>query len=650
MQIRFKQINIENFRSIEQAHINLDNQGIVIVKGVNEYENNATSNGSGKSSIFEAIIFALFDETSSGDKDIANRINNSGYCVNLEFYVDKFKYIIQRQSRNNKTGVVLYKDGVDISCRNKTDTNKLIMSIIGISKSIFLDSIFLSQNISTNLASLSPTARKERLEILTNTDNIITSFKEQIKNKQIYLESKIVDLKLELNKFQGAYESLQQQLLAVETQITDGECKIKQRESLGDINEINNDITSMSDRIEDYKAEISKIDADIFAKNNSVNLSEQYKELINKKSSIDSEILDLRNKYSNVNYENSKCIDSIRFCEKRISEIQQEQDKIKNSDTCPVCHRKYENVDSNGIKSALLERDNLITDIRNEIADYNATINANSKILDDIQQQGITKKNVDLHNIEIEIEAWQNEKSKCEQLQNSLLENKSNLEQKVKNLQLNIRQKMDLKDTILNIQIPDMQALREMRSSMNTDIDNYKKNIESVSKSITELSVNIDVTKNIMHLITTDFRAYLLHNSISYLNKLLEKYSNKLFSNKSDVIHIEDTESKLNIYLGNASYESLSGGEKTRVNIALLLAQKSLACELGNTWSNIIILDEILGYCDSYAEERVIDLIITELQSLESIFMVSHKELPIGYDNQIVVTKDSIGLSHVKQQ
>ena len=45
--------------------------------------------------------------------------------------------------------------------------------------------------------------------------------------------------------------------------------------------------------------------------------------------------------------------------------------------------------------------------------------------------------------------------------------------------------------------------------------------------------------------------------------------------------------------LGNASYESLSGGEKTRVNIALLLAQKSLASIIGNISCNLIILDEM---------------------------------------------------------
>ena len=99
MNIKFEDIQIENFRSIEKVHINLQNQGNVIVKGVNEYEDNATSNGSGKSSIFEAIVYALFEETSSGEKDVANRINNKGFIINLNLNIDGIKYTIVRESK-----------------------------------------------------------------------------------------------------------------------------------------------------------------------------------------------------------------------------------------------------------------------------------------------------------------------------------------------------------------------------------------------------------------------------------------------------------------------------------------------------------------------------------------------------------------------
>ena len=250
MNIRFKEIDIENFRSIDKSHIVFENQGTVIVKGINEYEDNATSNGSGKSSIFEAIVFALFDETSSGEKDVANRIKNNGFCLNLKFQVDGIDYTIVRESsKSNKSIVVLYKNDVDISARNKTDTNKMILQLLGINKSIFLDSIFLSQNISTNLASLSPTQRKERLEILTNTDNTINTFKEQLKEQQAQYESNCVNIQLEINKISGKKESLEEQKIKIQQQIDNINKQIEERNSLGNIDDIEQQIEILNNKI-----------------------------------------------------------------------------------------------------------------------------------------------------------------------------------------------------------------------------------------------------------------------------------------------------------------------------------------------------------------------------------------------------------------
>ena len=243
MNIKFEDIQIENFRSIEKAHINLQNQGNVIVKGVNEYEDNATSNGSGKSSIFEAIVYALFEETSSGEKDVANRINNKGFIINLNLNIDGIKYTIVRESKNgNKSNVVLFKDNIDISARNKTDTNKLILEILGINKNIFLDSVFLSQTVSTNLASLSPTQRKERLEILTNTDQVINTFKENLKEQQNLYESKCVETQLEINKIEGKQETIENQKQNLLIQIDNINRQIEERNQLGNIEDIDRQI------------------------------------------------------------------------------------------------------------------------------------------------------------------------------------------------------------------------------------------------------------------------------------------------------------------------------------------------------------------------------------------------------------------------
>ena len=73
MKLNFKKIIIENFLSIGYAEINLQDRGFTLVNGVNNNPKDlALSNGSGKSSIFEAISWSLTGETIRGIKDVVN--------------------------------------------------------------------------------------------------------------------------------------------------------------------------------------------------------------------------------------------------------------------------------------------------------------------------------------------------------------------------------------------------------------------------------------------------------------------------------------------------------------------------------------------------------------------------------------------------
>jgi len=64
MELRFSKIILHNFASFEHSELNLSDLGYTLVSGRNNCKlDNAYSNGSGKSSIFNAICFALTGET-----------------------------------------------------------------------------------------------------------------------------------------------------------------------------------------------------------------------------------------------------------------------------------------------------------------------------------------------------------------------------------------------------------------------------------------------------------------------------------------------------------------------------------------------------------------------------------------------------------
>lgn len=647
MNIKFKSIDIYGFRSLNKVSVSLDNQGIVIVKGINEYEDKATSNGSGKSSIFEALIYAIFEETSSGEKDVENRILKDGYSIDLKFDIDNDHYRIFRQCKKDKSTVSFYKNEEDISARNKTDTNKLIQNTLNINKNIFLDSIFLSQNAVTNLASLSPTARKERLEILTNTDQIIEEFKEKIKERQNQYEANCVDCKSNIDKNNGKKESLNNQIQQLQYKIEEQKQEIERKKQLGDIKDIEQQIDKLNENIRNNEESISVVEESIINIDNSIKeFNNKIEEYNNQYNELQTKILQKQSDISSLQFDLTKQDSEKQHIQQDIERIKQEIEKIKNSDTCPTCGRKYDNINEEHINQLIQEKNNLIKDNTTKIQEI-------EKVKDEINSKLYLENNVyeGLHLSAKEINSYitpikeQIQIKEAEKTTTNMLKIQKNNEineyrQKINNLQ-------NIKEELLKVENNNIKEYEDLITQYNNDIKILDEEINKLNEEYNKNDSYVQVIKNILQLITKEFRTYLLKNSIAYLNKHLQEYSIQLFSNEKDVIKIEESDTKLNIYLGNATYESLSGGEKTRVNIALLLAQKSLANVIGNMTCNLIILDEILGYCDSEAESNVINLITNELDSLETIYMISHKEIPIGYDNILTIVKDKNGLSQV---
>ena len=647
MNIKFKSIDIYGFRSLNKVSVSLNNQGIVIVKGINEYEDKATSNGSGKSSIFEALIYAVFEETSSGEKDVENRILKDGYSIDLKFDIDNDHYRIFRQCKKDKSTVSFYKNEEDISARNKTDTNKLIQNTLNINKNIFLDSIFLSQNAVTNLASLSPTARKERLEILTNTDQIIEEFKEKIKERQNQYEANCVDCRSNIDKNNGKKESLNNQIQQLQYKIEEQKQEIERKKQLGDIKDIEQQIDKLNENIRNNEESISAVEESIINIDNSIKeFNNKIEEYNNQYNELQTKILQKQSDISSLQFDLTKQDSEKQHIQQDIERIKQEIEKIKNSDTCPTCGRKYDNINEEHINQLIQEKNNLIKDNTIKIQEI-------EKVKDEINSKLYLENNIyeGLHLSANEINSYitpikeQIQIKEAEKTTTNMLKIQKNNEineyrQKINNLQ-------NIKEELLKVENNNIKEYEDLITQYNNDTKILDKEINKLNEEYNKNDSYVQVIKNILQLITKEFRTYLLKNSIAYLNKHLQEYSMQLFSNEKDVIKIEESDTKLNIYLGNATYESLSGGEKTRVNIALLLAQKSLANVIGNMTCNLIILDEILGYCDSEAESNVINLITNELDSLETIYMISHKEIPIGYDNILTIVKDKNGLSQV---
>jgi DNA repair exonuclease SbcCD ATPase subunit len=162
---------IENFCGHAFSEISFGEftSAVIIGKGK---KNTRSSNGVGKSTLFAAIKYALFNETEFSKLDKIIRHGCELSKITLEFKADDLnEYKITRsRSKTSGSDVRLHKKDneiwTDITQRKPTETEKEIIKIIKINYKTFCNSVLFSQNdlYGGGIAALTPADRKKALK------------------------------------------------------------------------------------------------------------------------------------------------------------------------------------------------------------------------------------------------------------------------------------------------------------------------------------------------------------------------------------------------------------------------------------------------------------------------------------------------------
>lgn len=134
-------------------------------------------NGSGKSTIFEAIFFALYGELKNkGAKELIRNSSASEkepVSVTLEFEFDSATYKVVREFRGKTltANAKLYKNDALISSGAKEVTNT-IAKLVKMGKDAFIHTLFASQKELTSLSNLKPEDRKKMIRKLLGLEKI----------------------------------------------------------------------------------------------------------------------------------------------------------------------------------------------------------------------------------------------------------------------------------------------------------------------------------------------------------------------------------------------------------------------------------------------------------------------------------------------
>lgn len=618
--IQFKKVIIHNFGSYGHVELELQNRGFCLVSGQNNYaKDNALSNGSGKSFLWSAICYALTGETINGIKSNLKNINIEDHdgWVQLDFLYGKDFFSLVRYF-SPKSDLKIFKNDIDVSGKGIRESERKLQEMLpDITKDLIASSIILGQGMPNKFSSFSPSGRKDLLERLTKSDFMIEDLKSRILTRQQELTAKIREFEDSLlaNRIQlnGHMANLERLKSAIDSQRRpDFDSLIA--EQLAKLNTLRQQVAGCDELIASAEQQVES-------------LNNKLLEVTNEKAKVNNdELTAYTASYTKLTADRARIEFDINAVTKEIKKLQ------AVVDTCPTCGQRIPHVhkpDTSEQEATLQSYKNSLNNIELDMQKCNAQ-----------HKEYLTK---------IE-DAFKNE---INSLSTYLVENKKAL-QEAKAERSKLSYTLDSESSVYNKLIYDrqnwdsyVQKQQEEVSALEAEIARLTNIISITSLAKEDYDQRITVVKKMDQLTKRDFRGYLLINIINYIDNRAKDYCATVFGTRE--LSLEINGNALDITYCGKAFDSLSGGEKQRVDLILQLAIRDLLASYLNLSANILVLDEITDFLDKKSCKAVMQLIEKELNTVESVFIISHRaatlELPI--DSEIKVIKNECGISEL---
>ena len=623
MRIVFKKLIIHNFLSYGHSEIDLQDKGYCLVSGQNNCpKDNALSNGSGKSSWTSAICWALTGETIQGTTQNIKNINieEKSCYVTLQFKVNKDEFVITR-FKEPKPDMKIMVNGEDKSGKGIRESELALSELLpDLTTNLIASIIILGQGLPCKFSNNSPSGRKEVLEKLSKSDFMIEDLKQR-------LNLRITTLDESHRKYEDLILSDTSKKSIYDKQLEETTEKLKELEKPHDfdteissfITKINELETSLNERKKALKEKIKEV----------TTLNESLRSLLNEKNTKiteDNEEFDsqVKSQYLKTKYS----------IEADIKNLEAEIKKLKAiTDVCPTCGQKIPGAhkpDTTKQEENLTTLKESLTNLENK---YKTNETAHIDFLNKINEE--YKTSIDNLTLKINTQTKNNETEDADlTLKNieliKLNENKAKAELNKTNY------------------LKELQDVQKNIKSLTENVSQLQKEIKENTEQKTSIENHLNVLSQMSTLIKRDFRGVLLSNVISFIDMKAKEYAQDIFG--SNELEFKLDGNNIDILYCNKMFESLSGGEKQKVDLIIQFAIRDMMSQYLDFSSNILVLDEITDNLDSIGCNNVLNLISSKLNDIESVFIISHHadELSIPCDTEMLVVKDRNGISSIK--
>ena len=567
--IQFGNIIIEGFCSIPYLELNLGSKGITVIRG---------ATGEGKTTILSALVWGAYGKNLKGKSDVNTwekyrPKNYNGTKVEIYFGKDGkthkitrcLKYKGEVNGAKGKDRLIYEIDAVEVSEKNKGEIQALINADLGMSYSLFMNSILFGQGMK-RLIQESPSDQKDLFEEIFELEYIS---KARDIAKGYYTEAL-----REYNEISQKYSSSKEKKQSIQRMLDD----LKKQ-----ANHVKNDLSS---RVKVLEKKLS-----LLAKAKKEN---ELKETVTYKNHI----------------------------EQRIQEARDNQKELLNKINDAKKKTRVSLEEFIGVIIKLLKRG----DIKNSL-----------------------KRLMEVKKAFGDIERLQD---KCSKLADKI----SNYRDKLEELRDQEYEANKVQRDIDSTHVEIKKLLSEKRAGVNlglikkykTQLSTISDKLQSIESEMEEKRAKVDNYKWVMDdpLGNRGIKAFLFESSLDILNETLESYSEVLGFSILFYVDIHGVKKDFNTQIImdgiEVSYEELSGGQKTLVNIAMAFAMNEVMTKAKGI--NIAFLDEVFENLSSEYVDLVIGL-IRKIYKDKTLYLISHQEsLPIPNARVLTVTRER-GLS-----
>lgn len=255
-------LTLKNFFSHKNSKISLKDISSCLLVG-NIEGDYSKSNGSGKSAVFEAITWSLFNNSRSSSKNDNIRWGQDSCKVEIEFLHEdeKYKVVRERYRKSSTSNVYFFRENsleewTDLTKETATETNNYIMKVIGMDYKTFLNTVYFRQNDISEFAEADPGSKKEIIK------NIVDISKWDVYEKKA--KEKLREFKIKLKVLSEDLESFE----VIESEKKEAEENLEeQRQRLIKISELKSRYDKDYEVLmEEYLRKESELDTNLFDK------------------------------------------------------------------------------------------------------------------------------------------------------------------------------------------------------------------------------------------------------------------------------------------------------------------------------------------------------------------------------------------------